>query len=673
MANYIITNNTKFFDNIGKYNFCSLEDMQLGKIIAIDTETTALNPRLGDMFSVQIGTGKNNYLIDMQEENNGLKFEEVMPYIEGKTLVGHNITFDNTFFYKHNFYPNKVFDTFLASKLLYNGYPPNFRHGFGFVMERELGVVYDKSEQKNIHLNRLKTSKAIKYCFNDVDRLIELATVLWNKAVKVGMPDAVKLHNKYSLVLAYMENCGMPFDSERWLEKMEVDKTKLANSVDKVLNYIWENIPKFRDNQIDLFSDHRKLLVDFQSPKQMIPVFQKLNINVLNDKGKKSIKEDVIKSSDHEFVELWLDYKHAQHSVNNFGQAILDKAMDGRIYTSFNPILDTARLSTRRGGINFLNFPANEETRRCIKAKEGYKMIVSDYDGQENSVGADLHGDLMMLKSINDGLDLHCAFARMIFPELVDLSDEEIKRDHSDKRKYSKSPRFAFAYGGTGYTVAVNLNIPISEGNKLEKLFKELHEGVYKWGAEKYKESIENGYIESAAGFRLHLPYFSSFKSDQEEVNNLTREFWTDYKKGKNAVKTREAYKAENKIYGQEESYEERLYKKWRTKVSNAAKTRSKYMRLCLNNPIQSTSAFQTKLALIMLFKYIKENNHLGRVLICNAPHDEIVLEVEDSLCDEYQEVLGRCMREGGDYFLQGDAVKMGAEANVGEDWYIAK
>jgi hypothetical protein len=31
-----------------------------------------------------------------------------------------------------------------------------------------------------------------------------------------------------------------------------------------------------------------------------------------------------------------------------------------------------------------------------------------------------------MIQSIVDGLDLHCAFARVLFPELENLSDDEI-------------------------------------------------------------------------------------------------------------------------------------------------------------------------------------------------------------------------------------------------------
>ena len=674
MANYIITNNRKFFDAIGKYNFCTLEEMQLTKHIAVDSETTSLNPREGDMFAIQIGTGKNNYLIDMQTHNNGIKFEEVIPYLEGRTLIGQNFTFDLTFMYAHGFYPEKVMDTFIASKILYNGYPGSFRHGFAYIMERELGIDYDKSEQKNIHVTQLKTKKSIQYCFNDVDRLVELMLHLWNKIKNGGFELTAKLHFEYIKGLAYMENCGVPLDTTMWQSKMKFDIEQLVIKEKKVIEYIYENAPKFQDNQVDMFDTSIKILPKLSSNKQMIPVFKYFDINVITDEGKESIGEDQINKSDHEFVGIWLDYKHAQHSVSNFGQTILDKVVDGRIYTSFNPILDTARISTRKGGINFLNFPANKETRECIRAKDGYKMIVSDYDGQENSVGADLHQDPMMLKSLFDGLDLHCAFAKLLFPdELAELDDAEIISKHKDKRDYSKAPRFLFAYGGSAYTLHVQKNIPLKEAYRIENLFqKDLHPGVYEWGDKVLKAAIKVGYIESAGGFKLHLPYFDDFKKNQAKVESLSREFWQDYKKGKNKYKER--FDEEGNVDMEDElTYQEKLYLEWKSVVSNAAKTRSKYMRLCLNNPIQTTSDHQTKLAVVYLFNHIKKNGHLGLAKICNVPHDEIVLEVVDHLVDEYQEVLGDCMRRAGDYFLTSGLLKMGAEANVGLDWYEAK
>jgi hypothetical protein len=48
----------------------------------------------------------------------------------------------------------------------------NSRHDFGSVMIRELGLTYDKIDQK--YTSCKLSQSTIKYSFNDVDRLIEL-------------------------------------------------------------------------------------------------------------------------------------------------------------------------------------------------------------------------------------------------------------------------------------------------------------------------------------------------------------------------------------------------------------------------------------------------------------------------------------------------------------------
>ena len=74
--NYIITKNQQFFKKIGDYNYCSLEDMILPETIALDTETTGFDPFKDSLFSIQIGTGTNNYIIDFNNAEVGEEDEE---------------------------------------------------------------------------------------------------------------------------------------------------------------------------------------------------------------------------------------------------------------------------------------------------------------------------------------------------------------------------------------------------------------------------------------------------------------------------------------------------------------------------------------------------------------------------------------------------------------------
>ena len=70
------------------------------------------------------------------------------------------------------------------------------------------------------------------------------------------------------------------------------------------------------------------------------------------------------------------------------------------------------------------------------------EWIVRYQATQETRTGADITGDEAMISSIINSSCLHCAFVRVLNPELEELSDEEIIKNHSDKRQNAKAPRF---------------------------------------------------------------------------------------------------------------------------------------------------------------------------------------------------------------------------------------
>jgi DNA polymerase I-like protein with 3'-5' exonuclease and polymerase domains len=676
--NYVITKNKEFFNKIGKYNFCDLNNMLLPKRVAIDTETTGLDFKVDNIFSIQIGTGSNNYLIDLQEYKDTsliLQLKEVIPFIKNKQLVFHNSAFDLKFFFKEGYWLTNIFDTMLASMVLHNGDGMVNSHSFKECMFREINQFYDKTEQANIATVKLSTKTSIDYCFKDVDRLLELHDTLVQKCIKEKLIKAYVFHCKHIRALTYTEMCGLPISTDKWSQKIKLDENLYEEHKKKVISYIYDNLPEYRDNQLRLFEEPQKRLkILLTSPQQLIPVFKKLGINTkVVEKGveKESIDKKVISKSKHEFVNLWLNLKEVEHNLSTFGITILEKVINGRLYTNFKPIIDTARIASRKGEINFLNFPANKETRDCFVANEEFKMIVSDYDGQETRTGADITNDPVMIQSIVDDLDLHCAFARMLFPELKDLTDEDIIKNHKAKRNASKAPRFCFQFGGTGYTLAQNEGMTVEEGMKIESLFKQLHSGVYTYGSKKLEESLKTGYITYTYGFRLKLPFFDKYLYLKSEVDFLTKDknFWSEYKEGKSEY----LLKKDNPKYVIKNNLTYSVYKESKDKISELATLRSNYLRLCMNAPTQGTAAFQTKQATILLFKEIEKNNDYWNARISNLVHDEIVLEVKDNLADKYSKILENSMIVGGQKFIKNPLIKMSCKANIGKSWYEAK
>ena len=623
--------------------------------IGVDTETDGLFPYKSDMFSIQIGTYTDFFIVDLIS----ISFSEVIPYIKDKVLVGHNLSFDIGFFMKHNFFPKKVYDTFVVSKILYNN-KVEVRHSLKDVLQRELGITLDKTSQKNISYIKLSNKASVEYAFKDVEYLLKLRDALVKKTPK-SMTKAIGLHNKMSIVLAYVEQCGLPLNKECWQKKYERNLKKLKEVEAKIIDYLEKRLPKYIDKQGDLFSFDKKLRINLNSDKEMIPVFLELGIDVFDkEKGKYSLSSELLSTKKDDFSKLYVEYTKLKKNISTYGISWFDYYHEGRVYSKFKPLLKSARISTSDGA-GILTIPKNKEDRICIRANEGYKIVSADYSGQENVVGADLHRDPVMVSSILEGKDLHCAFARVLFPELKDLSDDEIKEKHKDKRTYAKSPRFALAYGGNGMTIAVNLGVSKQKGFEIEKKFKELHYKMYEWAEEHLNKAIDVGYIESAWGFRIYLPNYKEFQDLKVYYDDLTQDDWDMYKRGKrdylNKIKSDDYY----------------FYLENRDKIKRYSKLRSDYFKMALNIIIQSTSAFQTKLALAYLYDDIINNNRQWEVRIALPLHDEIVLEVKEKYAEEYKEKLEYYMVKAGNLFLTSGILKMKADAEVGDSWYDTK
>ena len=115
--------------------------------------------------------------------------------------------------------------------------------------------------------------------------------------------------------------------------------------------------------------------------------------------------------------------------------------------------MNTGRLSSGQKGIpkkgikqlpNMQNVPSDDRTRHCFVADKGNTLIVADYSGQEQIVLANKSQDKDIIRFYRDGLgDMHSFVASKIYPELAELSLDEIKNNHSKKRQIAKSAGFA--------------------------------------------------------------------------------------------------------------------------------------------------------------------------------------------------------------------------------------
>lgn len=403
---YLVTNQQSLFDNTSlevlyRYELMSpqecLQRIENLKILGLDTETMGFDPYTKKILCFQIGDQDNQYVVD-----NTVDIQLFKPILEDKSrlFILHNAKFDLRFFLHQRIVITNVYDTYLAEKLLYLGYPPGVHElSLAACAGRYLQVSLDKTIRGLIHREGL-SPRVIKYAAEDVEYILQIREAQLKELAKKDLLEALEVENKFVVVLAYIEYSGIKLDSAKWKEKMRNDKALFDESKAKldewVMNY---NDPDFiyQDLQGDLFLGYTpaKCGILWSSSQQVAPFFEKLGFNLwVKDKKtgalKKSVEAKVIEPQKHisPVAELYLNYKQNEKVISTYGQGFIDQInpVTGRIHTQFNQLMNTTRLSS--GGkdkdtgtetVNLQNIPADEITRACFVAEAGNVLIDCDY------------------------------------------------------------------------------------------------------------------------------------------------------------------------------------------------------------------------------------------------------------------------------------------------------
>ena len=88
--------------------------------------------------------------------------------------------------------------------------------------------------------------------------------------------------------------------------------------------------------------------------------------------------------------------------------------------------------------------------------------------------------------------------------------------------------------------------------------------------------------------------------------------------------------------------------------------------RLAMNTPIQGSAADIIKLAMIAVYRELKEHFPQSRLIL--QVHDELIIDCRNEELEEVKKLLVSCMESAMN--LQ---VKLAAELNTGYSWYDLK
>ena len=684
---YLVTNQLSLFDN-DTYKIISVEEslrlLDSLTIVGLDTETKGIDPHTGTLLSLQLGNRDFQIVIDCTT----IDISRYKNYLESNRLfIFWNARFDLKWLFKYKIVPKRVYDGFLAEKLMWLGYPivltpevwskiKESRYDFVpastksknskdyYILrmnlkkagELYLGVELDKSIRGQIIWRGLDT-QVIEYAALDIKYLEDIMNKQLIELGKKGLLTAIEYENRFIISLAYMEFCGVKIDTEKWKIKMKQDEEKLFSVKKEMDKWLIENDPDSKYIYINLqgslfdgFDTSPKVKINWNSAKQVIPIFKKYGVEVeVEDKekggSKDSINEKVIAPQKDKcsLIPLYLEYKGLMKLTSTYGQNFLDQINPetGRLYTNFNPLgSDTARISS--GGkdkvnkvdyINFLNIPSDAETRACFVAEKGNKWISIDYSGQESFIMGDVANDKAILHELNEGdKDLHTLTAKIVFDYIPkDMSAKEVKTKFHKERQLSKGYEFAFNYAGNASTIKRNFGLTDEEANRIYNSYMNGFDGLKKYQEFRKKDWWEKGYIllNPLTGYRAFIYDYNYLK----QVQNSFKEpgFWEYYREMKKECPSCDTV----------------------VKVKEFFKRKSDSDRQSVNYPIQHTGAACYKVSMINFFEYLRKNNLLFKVLITVTPYDEINCEAPEEIAEEIATKLHEIMVNAGAYFVK--------------------
>ena len=647
---YIVSNSPKLFGwEIAKQISVeeALEMLFKEPVLGFDTETRGLNCFQDKILSSQFGTPKFQILFDHET----IDVQVIKPLLESDILfVGQNLKFDIRYMYYHGIVPKRVYDTWLAEILITNGLKYNGRT-LKDLASNYLGETLDKSVRGEIIYNGLNEA-TVNYALRDVEFILPIRDKQLEVIKKYNLETALNLENSFVKVLAYIEHCGIKLDTEKWLAKYNRNKRDLALAEQGLNQYLWDNnFKEYFDSQLNLFSEERICMMNWNSSTQVVPFFNKLGINTTEfKKGEEleTVNAKVLDKQKKEFpiIEPYLKYKELQKECGTYGESWLTfiEPSTGRIHTNFTQLMDTTRISSgdkKRGLPNMCNLPADPETRSCFISEPGKVMIDADYSGQETVVLANLSQDRGMIEFFKTGFgDQHSFVASKMFTELEGLTVDEIKTKHKDKRQLAKAAGFAIAYGGNGTTIARSCNISEAQGEFVYNAYFKAFPDLPTYFKKVYRNAVDTGYIEfnDVTRHKYFIPKFDEFKLVDSETRDT--DFWKNYRENKDDVELKAKVKAYFKLKGE-------------------------IQRKAQNYRIQGTSASISKFALVLLFNNILQQGMFNIIKIVNFIYDEILMEVPESKGEEWKVILENCMIKGGEPFCKTIPLKADAEINT--------
>ena len=483
--------------------------------IAIDTETTSLDPHIASLVGISLSTkiGKACYMPLGHKNAKCLNKEKIIkklkPILEDKSIkkIGQNIKFDFIILRYQGIEMNSMEDTMLMSYVLDAG---KNRHNMDTLSEIHLNhkpIAFKDivgSGKKEINFSEVEVNKAMNYAAEDADITYRLFKI-FQKNLKLE-----KLINIYELfekplikILAEMEINGIKVDS-LFLES-------LSKKFDKKIRKLENDIYKIANKEFNI-----------GSPKQLGEIiYNDLKIAVLKrtKKGSFATSASVLEDlsfKGHKFPKLILDWRQVSKLKNTYTDSLREHINEKtkRVHTSFLlAATTTGRLAS--SDPNLQNIPIKsedgKEIRKAFIAEKGYTLISADYNQIEMRILADLADVKELKKAFKNDEDIHSLTASQVF-------NIDINKVDQDTRRKAKAINFGIIYGISQYGLAKQIMVSNNEAESFLKSYFLKFPEIKEYMNSTIKFCRKAGYVNNIFGRRS---YISGINDKNYNVRNF--------------------------------------------------------------------------------------------------------------------------------------------------------